>query len=269
MLISFLPVVTFGQVKSNDSVQYERPIFDFNPGLPTLSFENQSNDKGYLRFYTLSGYREGVESTQGPFGIKFEGIDHDDMNARRLYMYNLPIAQILTHGFINDKFIILKVKDPQRYSYKPEYGAKDVWMRKYAKCFEVLLPNGMQSISILDRFLTQIFNVQVARENHATNVFILKRTSKLEKFVPRTNEPSSINNGSFVNVTFEELTNSLSVDGKIFIDETGFQDKIQIDLRELRNDDLEALNTILKRYDLHVSIENRRIEFFIISASYK
>ena len=73
-----------------------------------LSEEQSLNKNGFLRFSVLTGYREGVKPVSS--GSNFTGFTDTVSHTRRLYMFNLSIVDMLTHGFEDPNHVILEVK---------------------------------------------------------------------------------------------------------------------------------------------------------------
>ena len=124
---------------------YIKPLFAFNPEKPMFKFtkEQAANENRLLRYYSLTGYREGVQPTVGQFNTAF-GVTADNQTVtRRIYMYNVSLVEMMTHFHDKEDMVVLEVKDPSKYRYLPEYGAKIDWMRKNAHCFELMVPEGV------------------------------------------------------------------------------------------------------------------------------
>jgi len=268
LFIMILIILNLSAIGQSHEYPYIKPLFDFNPQKPIFKFtrEQTDNQKRFLRFYALTGYREGIDEISPLFGINFDGKSDSLSKTRRLFMYNLSIEEMLTHGMVSRDHVILEVKDPSKYRYLPEYGPKENWMRKNAHCFELLMPEGTLSISLLDKFLSSVLQVKIAKEKRNIKVLVLERTSKLEKFRSKKNYKEYIDgNGKFKNVTFAALKNFLRSDTIPFIDETQFSGRIDLDLVIDDWTDINKINNQLQKYDLTLSTKKRDVEMLIIT----
>jgi len=247
---------------------YIQPLFDFDPLRPLFTLRNEQsyNQSHFLRFYALTGYREGIETNSPLFGINFDGINDSTSNTRRLYMYNLSIEEMLTHGMVPRDHVVLEVKDPSKYRYLTKYGSKENWMRKNAHCFEFLMPIGTLSVPLLDEVLCLALHVKIARETRKIKTFVLGRSSKKEKFKAKENYNGFFDGkGKFKNVTFSAFKNVLKSDSIPFLDDTGYLGKIDLDLHINDWNDIKKVNQQLLKYDLTLTEQMRDMEMFIIT----
>ena len=165
----------------------KNPLFDFDKEKPMFSFTSEqfANQNRFLRYYSLTGYREGVEPIVGQMNTAFGVTTDNTSGTRRIYYYNVSLEELLTHFHDFDKppfntTIILEVKDPSKYHYLPEYGPKIDWMRKNAVCFELMipegtlkgserLPNGTVQKGTIDRILSEVLNLNFGYEKRQIN----------------------------------------------------------------------------------------------------
>lgn len=250
------------------TVSYRRSLFDFNPlkGPFKLDQEQKLNKHYFLRMSILTGYREGVEPLQG-WG-NFRTNEDKENGTRRFYMYNLSIQDMLTHGFYNSSRIVLEVKDPSRYRYDPSQGSEFEWLRKNGHCFEFILPSGaVQGVKTLENELCRVFGVEIGLKKRMVNALVLVRTSKIDKIrSAQTGEPDDEDNGHFRSARISSLSSLLYLAGlPPMIDETGYKDLIDLDLKITSWKDLPALRKELQRYDLDLKEEKREFEMFVIT----
>lgn len=250
------------------AVSYRRPLFGFNPLKSSfkLDQEQKINKHYFLRMSILTGYREGVESIQGLGNFR---TNEDKENAtKRFYMYNLSIQDMLTHGFYNSSRIVLEVKDPSRYRYDPSQGSEYEWLRKNGHCFEFILPSGaVQGVKTLEKELCRIFGVEIGLKKRMVNTLVLVRTSKIDKIrSTQIGEPNDDGSGNFRNVPIDHLSSPLYLAGlPPMVDETGYKDHVDLDLKITSWKDLPALRKELQRYDLDLKEEKREFEMFVIT----
>lgn len=146
---------------------YKKPLFDFEYEKPLFKLQDEqlSNQRRFLRFSAITGYREGVKPIEGSFGINFSRFNSPETGTVRIAMYNLSIVEMLNHFPVKPEKVILEVKDPSRYMYDPKYGPKEAWMRKNAYCYEYIMPAGMISgITQFEDDISAWFGIQFSRE---------------------------------------------------------------------------------------------------------
>ncbi|MBB6501660.1 hypothetical protein [Pedobacter cryoconitis] len=250
------------------AVSYRRPLFDFDPLKSSfkLDQEQKINKHYFLRMSILTGYREGVEPIKG-LG-NFRTNEDKENGTKRFYMYNLSIQDMLTHGFYTSNRIILEVKDPSRYRYDPSQGSEYEWMRKNAHCFEFILPSGViNGVKPLEKELCRIFGVESGLKKRMVNALVLVRTSKIDKIrSSQIGERGYDNNGQFRNVPIDRLSSLLYNAGlPPMVDETGYKDPVDLELKITSWKDLPAIRKELQRYDLDLKEEKREVEMFVIT----
>jgi len=267
LLFFLFGIRAYGQ-DDTTKVKYLKPLFDFNKLNSLFIFEGEQkyNQNKFLRYYALTGYREGVDPTYGEYGFTFDAYTDTLLNTRRLFMYNLSLVEMFTHGLINDDRVILEVKDPSKYRFISQYGDKEEWIRKNTYCFEYMLPNGIINIRKLDEALQYIFNVKFRKELRSVMALVLVKTSELEKFKSlNVGKPSYDGKGLFNNTSFDALRVAIGYTGMPFIDETGYKGRVDLKLNIATFKDIESLQYELKRYDLNLKKEIRKVNVFVIS----
>jgi hypothetical protein len=248
-------------------MQYTRPLFDFDTQKPLFSFnpEQRANANRYLRYHALTSYREGVPSTAGPFGVSFGTVDDPALGTRLLYMYNLSIAEMVSHRAGEYDRIIFEVKDPLRYRYVSSYGPRAEWLKKYGFCFEVLLPVGNMDLRLVDTLLSKALGISWGLQKRTVNALVLYRLSKAEKFKSKNNGmPGFDGRKTFLRINFEALGQAMAADGRPFIDETQYRGLADVVLEVKNPKDLAEINRQLKRYDLAVKEESRELKMLVV-----
>lgn len=246
---------------------YVRPLFDFDHKKPLFIFtaDQLTNANRYLRYYALTGYREGVATTSGPFNISFATVDYKSSGTRLLYMYNVSIGEIVTHRVGESDRIIYEVRDPSRYRYLTAYGPREQWLRKNGLCFELLLPVSSMNIQLVDSLISKRLGITWNRQKRQVNALVLSRLSKGGKLKFQYIKKSSVDvQGKFTVVTFAALGTALALDGRPFIDETGYAGLIDLDLKFNDPKDLTVVNRQLRRYDLVVKQEMRDLDMLVV-----
>lgn len=270
-IISLLILLSLKGAAQTDtgSFKYRKPLFDFDYRKTVFKLQNEQlvNKNKFLRFSVVTGYREGVQSTTGAFGLNFSSFMDTVTGLQLVTMYNLSIADMLTHGMVRQNNIVLEVGDPSKYSYNPNYGDKESWMRKNAFCYELVLPIGViKGGKTLDDYLANSFGVKFGMEKRMVKVLILVRTSAVDKIKSAGNGEIRYDmKGHFNNVPIDRLNHPLAEAGlPPMVDETGYKNPIDLDLKINSWTDLPALRKELHRYDLDLIDGMRELEMFVI-----
>ncbi|WP_442587841.1 hypothetical protein ACSBL2_17485 [Pedobacter sp. AW31-3R] len=268
LLIGTHSIQAIGQTDSLSS-NYKSPLFDYTSSKSTfkLKGEQLENRNRFLRYYLLSGYREGVPQTIGNYG--FKAIYENDTTAgtTRVYMINMSVEDLLTHGLYPQSNVVLEVKDPSKYRYNPTYGSELEWMRKNLKCFEMVFPAGtIQGFPPEKYIIESLLNVTTEKQKRITKIFVLIRTSKKDRIkAPGGGITSDYSRGHFTNVNIGELVSAMSKQGPLpVIDQTGYKGLVDIQLEIKDWNDISAIQKALAPYDLSLSEEMREIEMFVI-----
>jgi hypothetical protein len=268
-LYLFSSISLYAQQKHKpDTVIYRRPLFDFEIIKPVfkLNKEQQTNTNRFLRYSVLTGYREGVEPIKGL--ANFAGYTDTSTGTRRMYMFNLSIEDMLTHGMIKKGQVLLEVSDPSKYRYDPTQGSKEAWMRKNAHCYELLLPvSAITSGKQLDDDLAKTLGVKFGMEKRFADALVLIRTSNKDKIKSSGKEkPYTDLKTYFKNVPVSHLSYPL-MDAEMppMVDETGYKDPVDLVLNISDWKDLVAVRKALRQYDLDLKEEKRELEMFVIT----
>lgn len=245
----------------------QQPLFKFNE-------EQLTNRNGLLRYAALTGYREGVEPIKGQFNSNFGGYNDEKAGTRRIYMYNLSIEDLLTHGLIKRSQVVLEVKDPSKYRYKTGNGTETEWLRKNGYCYELLVPIGvLKGIHTIDSEIQRIFKVTARWEKRKVKTWVLIRTSAAEKF--KTTDQEAVKDpvkGVYHNVNMGWIGVPLNEFGPVpFLDETGYKEMVDLDLGIdlTKAEDLQPLRKALQKYDLDIKEEMREKQVFVITENNK
>jgi hypothetical protein len=249
--------------------KYRKPLFDFDYQKSVFKLQNEqlTNKNKFLRFSVVTGYREGVKPISGAFGVNFNSFFNQDTGLQLISMYNLSIADMLTHGLVRHNNILLEVDDPSKYLYDPKYGDKESWNRKNAYCFELMLPIGIiKGGKTIDEYVANSFGVKFGMEKKMVKVLILIRTSTVDKLKSAEKGEAKYDlKGYFNNVSIDRLEHPLAEAGlPPMVDETGYKDPVDLNLKIDSWTDLSALRKELHRYDLDLIDGMRELEMFVI-----
>lgn len=262
-------VIMMNNIQAQEGLAFndEKPLFKFQD-------EQLTNQNKLLRYTALTKYREGVMPIKGQFNVNFKGYNDEETGTRRIYMYNLSIEDMLTHGLCKPSQILLEVKDPSKYRYDAKYGSEIEWLRKNGYCYELLLPIGaLKGMNTIDTELQKIFNLTSRWEKRNVKTWILTRTSTDEKFKATGGAPiKDPIHGVYRNVNIGWIGASLNEFDPIpFLDETGYKDLINIDLGLNLNmvHDITTLRKALQKYDLDLKEEIREKLMFVITENKK
>lgn len=171
----------YAQVPKTSSVEQQLPKFEDQQPVFKLKGEQLENKNRHLHFYALTRYREGVKPIVSQFDINFLAQKDPIQGTHRIKMYNLSITDMLTHGLTKSEDVILEVKDPSKYRYDPKYGSYQVWLRKNAYCYEILLPeNTLKSMDRVREHLNHLFKVKSGYQNRLIKTIVVKDGRKQE-----------------------------------------------------------------------------------------
>lgn len=264
-----LLILMVNGIQAQDKIAFddEKPLFKFQD-------EQLTNQNGSLRYAALTRYREGVVPIRGQFNVNFKGYNDEQTGTRRIYMYNLSIQDMLTHGLIKPSQILLEVKDPSKYRYHPAYGPEIEWLRKNGYCYEFLLPIGvLKGMNTIDSEIQRIFNVSSKWEKRNVKTWVLVRTSSNEKFKSLGGEAIKDHiHGIYHNVNIGWIGAPLNEFGAVpFLDETGYKEPVNINLgiNLTTVNNLNELRKALQKYDLDLKEEIREKMMFTITENKK
>ncbi|RAJ35451.1 hypothetical protein [Pedobacter cryoconitis] len=251
------------------SFKYRKPLFDFAYQKPVFKLENEqlTNKNKFLRFSVVTGYREGVQPISGQYGSNFNSSIDTVTGLQLVTMYNSSIADILTYGMVRHNNIVLEVDDPSKYLYEPKYGDKESWIRKNTFCYELGLPIGViKGRTTLDEYLANAFGVKFGTEKRMVKVLILVRTSKVDKLKSAGKGEEKYDlKGYFNNTSLDRLSLPIAEAGlPPMINETGYNNTVDLDLKIDSWSNLLDLRKELHRYDLDLIDGMRELEMFVI-----
>ena len=266
ILLLFIASSVRANAQTDTAYHYNKPLFDFEYIKPAfkLAGEQLSNTNRMLRFTVLTGYREGVKPVPGL--ANFTSYVDKAHGTIRIYMYNLSIAEMVNHFPIWPVNVVLEVKHPEQYIYDARHGDKEAWYRKNAHCFELLLPMGTSNSQVLDQQLSAVLGISFNMEKRMADALVLVRISTIDKLKTKGVGAGRYNiAGEFNNIPISRLGHHMREAGlPPLVDETGYKDKVDMNLGIKDWSDLAALRQSLKRYDLDLKLEKREIEMLVI-----
>jgi len=253
------------QQQADAGVTVTLTAFDYQKPTFKLEDEQQENTNRWLRYSLLSGYREGVAPIKGM--ANFKSFDDSIQRTSRIGMYNLSLQDMLTHGFFTSSRVILEVKDPSQYRYEAKYGDKLDWMRRNARCFELLLPSGAFGGSAnLEKELAHVLGVTISIQNLLVDALVLVRTSNHDKV--KSSGAKSLNDGKgkLINLPLDQLVRLIEQAVILpVVDETGYTNEVDLDLGIKSWTDIVAVRKALSRYDLDLQPVKRNLRMFVIA----
>ena len=279
MKIYYLIIILVFNIAQRLQAQTDSTAFDFGYQKPVFKLENEqlTNKRRFLRSIVFTGYREGVEPIKGPYGIKWRRYDDAGTGTSKIAMYNLSIIEILNSGWpVSPHKIILEVRDPLKYMYKPEYGSKESWMRANACCYEFTMPTGLLGAQrtlgqfnpmIWQEEIWDFFGVNVSKERRVIKALVLVRTSSIDKIKSKEMGKGKYDlSGHYKNVPIDRLGDfyNNNIDMLPFIDGTGYAGNVDLDLQISDWTNLTEVRKQLQRYDLDLKEEMREVKGVLV-----
>jgi hypothetical protein len=238
-----------------------RPVLDIGGGAI-------NNSSRLLRFYSLNSYRKELPATRENFGLTFSSYNDSIAHTRLIIMNNLTLIEMVTHFINMENRVLLKVKDRSKYIYSPLSGRKQDWLKQNSFCFQLMLPLGaIEGVKTIDKILFNALSLQVSKQKGLVPVKVLYKIGSSEKF--KANEDITSQkfgeDGKFSNVTFNAISELTPDSNHLFINETGYNGPIQLNLPLNKFSDLISFNQYLKQYDLAIKFETRLLDYWIIT----
>jgi thiol-disulfide isomerase/thioredoxin len=245
-----------------DNADPSHPIF--------LKSDVEVDDMTQYSFFS-KGYKSGLpngyrlrETNNGVRGIAIT-------NTTILTMYKNVINCQMSNSRIDNKRIILEVKDSSRILFDKKYD-RDEWNKDNLYSFELIVPvsenKSLYSYALND--LNRYSNYHGSLEKRITKCLVLKCTnSPAESYSKRVDKNGSGNNNQrhFKNVPVNFLVAFLNGLRNIItlplIDGTNYTGKIDITLSP-ETENLNKLKAELKRYGYDLVEENRELEMLVI-----
>jgi len=231
-----------------------------------------------LSYTAITPFREGVHDKK-----IISSLD-SNTKTRRNYFLNLAIlpaykalwsylVQIpLSSGSRNR--LILNVKDKSKYIYDWALGAKEEWNRKNQFCYESVTPDIVSDVKeqykLMIADLNRLFGLDARWEKRLMKCLVLTRTSSDDKIKSKGGETIlSFDKAikEFKNTQIDNLVYKLNdyEDNPPIINETGYENPIDIELKIDSWTDIKAIQKILQRYGLDFKEEVRELDTFVLT----
>lgn len=250
--------------------------FEVDRKKPLLISDNfDVNDNLHLGFYSLffTGYCPSY-----PSGSNFKRDEFGKVYGRQFT--NKKLTSIIkeigmqifneNNEYFTDRRVIFKTKNPLLYDLKDSF-AEELPNDQYFS-YELIVPKHYSDslYSYMYSDLNKYLNVKLNLQKVKTKCLVLIRTSKKDKIKSNGNVLGSTllednNRVKIYNEPLESLISILNVilDTKLpIIDETGYKEKVEIDLQGINN--LSELKRSLKIYDLNIIQQERELLMYII-----
>ncbi len=237
-------------------------------------FANQRGSQSYAYHSEITGYIDSLKSDN--FFLRKR-----DEKSTRLIFLNTSVVNLFKAsvygsmtGHLSNKQLIVEVKDSSRLFYP----SADTNFRKNLKqntyCYKLVLPPDksiQEALLVMNRDISDYFNIQSSLEKRITEVWVLKQIEKLYNLNTKGN-PTSLKadllTGHFKmeNVSMDRFVEELStVHGTpIIVNETEYNRNIDLDIILPKTGNLTELNSLLKNHGLKLEPANREIEKLIL-----
>ncbi|WP_344979903.1 TlpA disulfide reductase family protein [Compostibacter hankyongensis] len=257
--------------KVNWVVKREMPLYNYTQPILVLNHANISTwSTPDIQYHTtLTGYLDGVS-------LETSELTDSDQHRIIISWINLPIISLYLKALDRSMAfpksrMFLKVKSLDRFFYNSSAGYRDVWKKNNCYCYEAVLPDTLSRDQRLRKMKTDLdfyFGLQGSIEKRNTPCLVLKQADDVQKFHLRTEkEVSQIPHGYQLYISISALINNLNQTyyNLPVLDETGFNDRRYLPLKEMENLSPDALRKTLTRHGLLLERKNRIIEMFVLT----
>lgn len=242
---------------------------------PLLIKGNGGNDDSFISRSLLTAFIDG--------GNGKAHLDRKDNGIQRIIAINLPIFQLyhlayskFDYGGYNRNRVIINVADEERYHSPKNKLLLNDWLKENAFSYELELGKAIpkeQFFQYMLEDLNRYFSVRGKVVNKSVPCLVLKRNSSDDSLLKtRSKEQIPAHTGKMRNMPMSNLVNYLNNYKNIepVIDETDFQQNIDLDLDFIKATDIKAypqldiINNSLSKYGLVLEKEPRTIEVLLI-----
>ncbi|HUP12943.1 MAG TPA: redoxin domain-containing protein [Niastella sp.] len=255
-------------VNRKELVAQEKETFikvDYKKSLFEIAKETDSNSVLYGSVFTK--YVKGLRSVLNP-GKRVEG---------RIYLHNMPIRNLYqlafgdadTTGTFEYSRTIVESAHPEKIA-PPEGEDFNRWKIDNTYCYELRVPAAKKKdiYKIMRKDLQQLLGYNAYLEYRMQKCLVLKADKGFRYLEDTTIAPKlSVSAGGLTvrNYPFSRFTSNIRhyLAKQIFIDETGLSGRVDITIQAPMNE-IDAVNTELKKYGLSIQSEDRQVQMLII-----
>jgi thiol-disulfide isomerase/thioredoxin len=243
-------------------------INDFN-----IEQENAKQSAGVIYSSRITGYRSDVSGDNGV-------IRDSDGKIIRLYAMNqepIMLFKIAYGDRLNRPANQILIKsDSLKYFEKDISKSERIYTNTY--CYDLNIPASSEEdvFKYMQEDLYRCFHLGITYEAINTPCLVLKPTAKLKGLRTKGGEsttdidPASIKkfiNNQPVSYLINVLNNNQAMRNNPVIDETNLDSNIDFELpREFYEMDMNSIIQMLSNYGFKVSVENRNINYSVISS---
>lgn len=246
----------------------------YDPNQPLFNENNGGKGEGMLYHRTFSGYVEGLRS-RSSIWPKADG--SMQITATNTSLYKL-YQQAFSKGgieFLSRHRVLFDLKDSTELIAPTDQAGFAEWETKNRYCYELWTPPSFKDLAFeeMQRDLKILFPKYTAQiEKREVPVWVMRRTSKIDKLATKGGERSVSSNMVHFEITNSTITQLsgmldikyLSLQPYPIMNETGYTGKVDMVL-DTTMSDVSAINTALKSYDLELVKASRSIDMLVIS----
>lgn len=269
-------------------------FYTFDGTKESIFASNQNKaDAGstFLKYVAISHYKENVSSEVGSTTYIIR--DPQKQTVRAYFLNSsIYIAYLLNWARVinSEKLvkpslaiypnqIVWEVRNKSKYTFIDGVGYKQDWLKKNGICFESLNPDSGQTdvdvrksvIADMDRLL----NLHAHWEKRKEKILILERTKQKIQLKSKRNLTDKYDNHlilkgevqQFRSITLSTFTMKMNQEPEnpYVFDETGYTEKVDLDLNFSSWTDIAGINKSLKSYGLNLKEEERVVDKFVFT----
>jgi thiol-disulfide isomerase/thioredoxin len=251
---------------------YSSPLFIHNEdNIPYSSLP-------VTNFYSgFSTYMAGIPSKNSYHAPRKSNYIPDSVKKiERFFMINSSIIGMYLRALnvghtISKSKMILEVKDKDKVIYDSSRNYRDVWRQEYMYCYEIIFPFGIPENKKVEKIrndLNYYLGMDGRIETRKIKCLILTKAtpgdSVLKATFIRYYKPDGtlVQNTSIAAVLYR-LNNSFDVYPAL--DETGYMERMYMQLDPDVFSDINKLRLELKKYGLELKEAERQIEMFVLT----
>ncbi|RKR83517.1 thiol-disulfide isomerase/thioredoxin [Mucilaginibacter gracilis] len=253
-------------------VKSDRISFDYRKSFRTNL--GKEADSAMLTTSMIMRYLPGLVSSKN---------NYEDGNRKRYYFINRPLISLYQFAFnCSPNRILVDTKDGRQFPYQNKNVKSDEmgdWRKNNLFSYELIIPNTEPEDRVCAKMLSDLnlyFQLDGKKEQRVVDCYVLSRSNNIT-LLPHAGEAKAIRlnkrQDSLVvtNTTVKELTDYLNYYPSfkdtmpIVVDETNYPTPVDMLLSSAGMDDINSLNTSLKRYGFTLIRQKRTIEMCVIT----